>query len=128
MLGTYHLSALFEILNKLHFVYEPQALWDFVVEQACKTMQAECGTFFALSADEKELRPVACYGVEMARLNKIAFKTGVGVCGWVAQYQQSALVTDVRQDSRFDRTVDHRMGFQTKSMLCTPVFSQKKNF
>ena len=44
MLGTYHLNALFEILNKLHFVYEPETLWQFILEQACKTVQAEAGT------------------------------------------------------------------------------------
>lgn len=128
MLGTYHLTALFDILNKLHFVYEPDQLWRFVLEQGCKTIQAETGSYLELTEDEKELRVAAAYGIDEKRLNKVQFKVGVGVSGWVAQFHQPALVNDVRQDNRFNRAVDHQLGFNTKSILCTPVLSQKRNY
>ena len=38
MLGSYHLTSLFDILNKIHFVYEPDMLWRYILEQACKTL------------------------------------------------------------------------------------------
>src|ERR1700730_18094923 len=73
MLGTYHLNALFEILNKLHFVYEPLKLWRFVLEQACKTVQAEAGTYFELTDDEKQMKVCAAYGMDERRLGEIMF-------------------------------------------------------
>lgn len=128
MLGTYHLNALFDILNKLHFVYEPQELWQFVIEQACKTIQAESGTYFQLSENEEALEPVCSFGIDISRLRKVSFKVGHGVAGWVAQFHQPALVADVRTDNRFNRQIDHVLGYQTKMILCVPVFSQKRNY
>lgn len=128
MLGTYHLSALFEILNKLHFVYEPEKLWQFVLEQACKTVQAEAGTFFELAANEKTLNVKSAYGMDARRLGEIPFEVGMGIVGWAAQYHQPALVPDVRQDNRFNKKIDLVTGFTTRSILCVPVFSQKKSY
>jgi len=128
MLGTYHLNALFDILNKIHFIYEPQKLWEFVLEQACKTLQSEAGTFFELSDNEEELRVKAAHGIALDRLNQIPFKVGTGISGWVAQYHQAALVNDVRQDNRFNRQADIITGFVTKSILCTPVLSMKRTY
>jgi adenylate cyclase len=128
MLGTYHLNALFEILNKLHFVYEPKKLWQFVLEQASKTVQAEAGTFFELSDDEKFLKVKAAYGMDETRLGEIDFQVGAGIVGWTAQYHQPALVPDVRQDNRFNKNIDLVTGFTTRSILCVPVFSQKKSY
>jgi adenylate cyclase len=128
MLGTYHLNALFEILNKLHFVYEPAKLWQFVLEQACKTVQAEAGTYFELEANDTILKVASAYGIDQGRLSEIPFKVGTGISGWVAQFHQPALVPDVRQDNRFNKQVDFITGFVTRSILCVPVFSQKKTY
>src|ERR1700759_2479086 len=106
MLGTYHLTALFDILNKVHFLYEPRKLWEFVLEQGCKTVQSEAGTFFELSEDEQELCVKAAYGITFERLSGVPFRVGTGISGWVAQYHQPALVNDVRQDNRFNRQAD----------------------
>jgi adenylate cyclase len=128
MLGTYHLNALFEILNKLHFVYEPEKLWQYVLEQGCKTVQAEAGTYFKLTDDEKVLQVGSAVGIDERRLREISFQVGVGISGWVAQYHQPALVVDVRQDNRFSKQVDMITGFNTRSILCVPVFSQKRAY
>lgn len=128
MLGTYHLNALFEILNKIHFVYDPKQLWQYVLEQACKTVQAEAGTFFEVLENDEELRVSTAVGINEMRLQEVPFKIGVGISGWVAQYHQPALVADIRQDNRFNKQVDLITGFTTRSVLCVPVFSQKRNY
>ncbi len=128
MLGTYHLTALFEILNKLHFVYDPIKLWRYVLEQASKTVQAEAATYFELTEDETQMRVRAAYGIDEARLNEVIFQVGVGIVGWAAQYHQPALVPDVRQDNRFNKQIDLVTGFTTRSILCVPVFSHKRTY
>src|SRR5882762_8196663 len=101
MLGTYHLNSLFDILKEIHFIYEPEKLWKFVLEQSCKVLQSEAGTFFVATKDGNELEIAAAHGVDESRLKQIPFRKGVGICGWVLQYQQPALVTDVDLDNRF---------------------------
>ena len=46
---------------------------------------------------------------------------GQGIAGWVAQHRQSALVNDVRHDPRWHDGIDRSIGFQTRSLICTPL-------
>jgi signal transduction protein with GAF and PtsI domain len=128
MLGTYHLNGLFDVLKELHFFYEPNRLWKYVLEQSCKYLQAEAGTFFLASPDESGMEVTAAYGADEERLKQLPFRRGVGICGWVLQYHQPALVMDVSQDHRFNRSVDAVTGVNTESLLCVPVLSQKRMY
>jgi PAS domain S-box-containing protein len=128
MLGTYHLTSLFDILKELHFIYEPKKLWKYVLEKSCLILQAEGATFFTANEEGSEMLVEAAHGVDEQKLQQIPFRSGVGVCGWVLQYQQPALVTDVTQDNRFSRQVDVVTGLKTRSVLCVPVLSQKRTY
>lgn len=128
MLGTYHLNGLFDILKEIHFIYDPQKLWKFTLEQSCKILQSEAATFFQASANELDMEVSAAHGVDIEKLRQLPFKSGVGICGWVLQYHQPALVADVALDNRFNRAVDTVTGLKTKSILCVPVLSQKRTY
>jgi PAS domain S-box-containing protein len=128
MLGTYHLNSLFDILKEIHFIYDPSKLWKYVLEQSCKTLQAEAATFFVATADGEELEVASAYGVDESRLKQVPFRRGVGICGWALQYHQPALVPDVELDNRFNRAVDAVTGLNTRSVLCVPVLSQKMTY
>src|SRR5205807_2274728 len=77
---------------------------------------------------EKLMKVKAAHGIDEGRLGEIAFPVGVGIVGWTAQYHQPALVPDVRQDNRFNKKIDLVTGFTTRSILCVPVFSQKRTY
>jgi len=128
MLGTYHLNSLFDILKEIHFIYEPSKLWKFVLEKACSVIQAEAGSFYQLADDGQTLQLAASYGVDDQRIKQVPFQVGVGICGWVAQYLQPALVADVRQDNRFNQGADIVTGFRTKSILCVPLLASKRSY
>jgi len=70
----------------------------------------------------------AAFGVDESRLKQISFRIGQGVCGWVLQYHQPALVSNVELDNRFNRGVDAVTGVRTQSVLCVPVLSQKRTY
>jgi adenylate cyclase len=126
MLGTYHLNGLFDILKEIHFIYDPEKMWNYVLEQACKILQAEAATFYLSTHEGKEMEVKSAYGVDASRLKQLQFKAGVGICGWVLQYQQPALVPDVAKDNRFNRAVDAVTGAHTVSILCVPVLAQQR--
>src|SRR5258708_17410045 len=126
MLGTYHLNGLFDILKELHFIYEPDKLWKFVLEKSCQVLQAEAGTFYLATANGTELEVETAFGADEGRIKQVPFHAGVGICGWVLQFQQPALVADVDLDNRFNRGVDAVTGIRTQSILCVPVISQKR--
>lgn len=136
MLGTYHSTNLLEILQEIPSIREPSQLWRLVLEKACKTIQSESATYFEPSSatyfeaseDEQTLKVAACYGVEESRLTQVPFKTGKGVCGWVAKNKKPVVVTDAKEDKRFDSGVDAVTGFHTRSILCVPVVAQQKMY
>ena len=59
MLGTYHASYLFDILKEIHFLYEPEKLWGYVLKKAAEALQSEASTIYELSADKSSLHVVA---------------------------------------------------------------------
>src|SRR5437773_2536540 len=115
MLNTYHLNALLDILKDTHFISEPDKLWKFVLEECCKVLQAEAGTFFLASKNGSELEVRAAHGIDEGRLKQIPFRSGVGICGWVLKYQQPAWVTDVAKDNRYNHSVEAVTGIRTHS-------------
>src|SRR3954467_780811 len=102
MLGTYHLNSLFDILKEIHFIHEPEKLWKFVLQEACRILQSEAGTFYIALDDASTMEVAASHGVDESRLKQLPFRAGVGICGWVLQYLQPALVPDVELDNRFN--------------------------
>ena len=44
-----------------------------------------------------------------------------GVAGWVFSHKEGAIIHDAYKDDRFDKSVDMRTGYRTKSILCAPL-------
>lgn len=49
-----------------------------------------------------------------------------GVCGWVFETGEPALVHDAANDPRLYREVDSKSGFTTRTMICVPLQSREK--
>jgi|GEM_PF-4465414 len=49
-----------------------------------------------------------------------------GVCGWVFDTGQPALVHDAANDPRLYRPVEDKSGFQTRNMICVPLQTREK--
>ena len=51
---------------------------------------------------------------------------GTGIVGYVAQHGVSLLIPDAQKDSRFYSRPDAKTGFETRSVLCTPIILENK--
>jgi len=65
-------------------------------------------------------------GPSADRLKDVRIPPGVGVSGWVAQNQQHVLIEDAQNDPRFYNKIDNLTGSRTKSLLCVPMRSKRK--
>ena len=128
MLGTFHLTALYEILRDIHFLYEPEKIYAYLLENFSKVLDAEAASIFEVDSQNKKLSLRASVGPKKQALEmvseELSFPFGKGVCGWVAQYNKPVIVDDARKDERFNPQVDTLTGYKTKSILCAP-FSNK---
>jgi len=54
-------------------------------------------------------------------VQEIRLKIGEGIAGWVAQSGATVNIPDAYADARFQKEVDQRTGFRTRSILCMPM-------
>lgn len=62
---------------------------------------------------------------QMKEKEEIRLPWGKGILGYVAEKGESVNIEDCYRDSRFDRTVDRKTGYTTRSMLCMPIFDNE---
>ena len=100
-----------------------ESIFDLVIEQTNQIMETERSTLFVYDEYTEELWSLVATGVEK---NEIRIKSNSGLAGWVFQNQKELIINDTYKDSRFNLEVDRRTGFQTKNVLCVPIFNREK--
>lgn len=84
------------------------------------TGQTNCerGTLFLLDTDSGQLVSMFAHGLGD---NDIRLSLNLGVAGLVAVTGNLINIIDSAKDSRFDKTIDRRTGFDTKTILGLPI-------
>ncbi|MBL1141291.1 MAG: GAF domain-containing protein [Proteobacteria bacterium] len=89
------------------------------IEQFMVYMNAEAASIFLLDNNASELLCVECAGpVDISGLRLLA---GQGIVGKAVSTRSCQMISDVLKDKDFAKTVDMGTGFQTRSILCSPL-------
>ncbi len=94
-----------------------------LVKLTSSVIGCERGTIFLNDSSTHELYSFTAQG-ELHR--EIRGLNNKGLVGWSFTNNKSIRVKDAYQDERFNPEVDHTTGFVTKSVLCVPLRSVKK--
>jgi adenylate cyclase len=89
-----------------------------LVKITTSTIGAERGTIFLNDPTTGELYSRIAQG-NFRR--EIRIMNSKGVAGWVFSQNEGAIIPDAYKDDRFNKAVDVRTGFRTKSILCAPL-------
>jgi len=89
-----------------------------LVKITTSTIGAERGTIFLNDSSTGELYSRIAQG-NFRR--EIRIMNSKGVAGWVFSHNEGAIIPDAYKDDRFNKAVDVRTGFRTKSILCAPL-------
>jgi len=65
-------------------------------------------------------------GTAKNTLKALAFDPETSIAGWVAANRKPLIVNDVSSDKRWNRSIDDRTGFKTRSILCVPLITHRK--
>lgn len=87
-------------------------------------MHAEAGSILLLDKASQDLSFYVVSGSGSDSLKPLTVKPGQGIAGHVVQTRESICVRDAYDDPRFDASFDERIGFQTKSLLATPILNK----
>ena len=89
-----------------------------LVKITTTTIGAERGTIFLNDPATGELYSRIAQGSFRREIRILNTK---GVAGWVFTKNKGAIIHDAYKDDRFNKAVDVRTGFRTKSILCAPL-------
>ncbi|MDP4176271.1 MAG: GAF domain-containing protein, partial [Bacteroidota bacterium] len=89
-----------------------------IVDAARNLTGAERGTLYLIDKSKNELWSKVIDGNE---ISEIRLKMGQGIAGWSAEKREIVNIKDVKNDSRFNKTIDKSSSFVTKNMLCFPI-------
>ncbi len=87
-----------------------------ILDVAINLTNADRGTLYLV--DGNEIWSKVLVGGES---EEIRLKVGVGIAGWVAETGEILNIKDVKQDERFDASIDKATGYKTKNMLVYPI-------
>jgi signal transduction histidine kinase len=111
-------AALVELGLALSSTLDIDALLDLAVDRAARLVGADGATLFLVDPATGELSSKVVRG---GAVREIRLPAGRGIAGWVALCGRPANVPDAYADARFDRSVDRRSGFRTRSVTCAPL-------
>ncbi len=115
-----HSRILLEVTNRLSVAKNLDEALAVLVEITTFYIKAERGTVFINDKTTGELYSRIAQGNLKREIRILNTK---GVAGWVFSNNQGAIITDAYKDPRFNKAVDVRTGFRTKSILCAPLRS-----
>ena len=116
------LQSLIQATGHLNSALELDRLLKVVLQLSTSNLQASRGTMYLVDEPRGQLWSKVVKGKEIV---EIRLPIGTGIAGYVAQSGETVNLKDAWKDERFFSGFDLRSGFQTKTMLCTPMKNRK---
>lgn len=122
--GSYKrvLAVLFHVTKMVNQGAPLMELLKVVSQNAGDLVGADSCSIMLLDEARKELLCKASAGLSPEEEDKISFKVGEGVAGWVAEHAAPALISDVRNDPRFKIFPGQVLSIQ--SLLAVPMITK----
>lgn len=117
-------SALLKATTTLGQSLDLETTLRAVMDQARLLMQADRSTLFLLSKETNELWTKVATA-DRKEMVEIRIPANRGIAGYVASTGQTLNIPDAYIDPRFDPTTDQKTGYQTRNILCMPVYNAK---
>jgi len=116
------LSTLYYFSQQITPQVDVRQLLANILDSALAGLNATDGSLMLMDEETGALVFAIVRGSAAGRLEGYHLAKGVGIAGWVAEHRQPQAVHDVRRDPRFYAQVDEAFGFNTRSMVCVPVY------
>lgn len=112
------LVSLVKIGRSITALTDINVLLKVIAEETKNAIQADRCTVFILDKEKNELWSKVALGMDS---QEIRFPADKGLAGYVVQTGESVNIEDAYNDPRFNKEVDIKSGYHTKSILCMPI-------
>ncbi len=114
-------SDLLEVIRIMTLNLETDKVLDYIAESVAKLAQARDSSLILIDDETNQFYFRAVYGQNSDKIKYVNFDINKGIAGWVVKERKPLLVEDVATDARFNKSVDIKTGFKTKSIICVPL-------
>jgi Serine phosphatase RsbU, regulator of sigma subunit len=111
------LRTLVEASKLINSSIEPDALFASILTVARNELHVDRGTLYFVDDQKQEIWTKIAGELS----NEIRLPVGKGLAGIVAATGEAVILHDAYTDPRFDRSLDQKTGYRTRSMLCVPI-------
>ncbi len=112
------LSLLLDLSRALASELDLDRLLRTIVERTSEVLDADRCTLFIIDEDRDEVWSRVAQG---DGISEVRVSRRLGIVGHVATTGETVNVPDAYEDPRFNRDVDRRTGYRTRTILCMPV-------
>jgi hypothetical protein len=116
------LSDAFDALGELFSITTPQKAVDFILEQAMRKAPSEAGSVFFNDVGKRQVSFWSTKGPKSEKLLGKSLPYGKGIVGYCISKSVSLAIPDVSQDPRWDPAISESIAFETRSVLCAPLY------
>src|SRR5216684_3593839 len=116
------LRTLVEASKLINSSIEPDILFASILTVARKELHVERGTLYFVDEQKQEIWTKIAGELS----SEIRLPIGKGLAGTVAATGEALILHDVYEDPRFDRSLDQKTGYRTRSMLCVPIRNREQ--
>lgn len=127
MLSSEKLSLVIQIGFLINSTQSLVSVLSLIMKYANIVTDTQASTLMLLDESTGELVFSVPTGPGADNLKDIRIPKAKGVAGWVLENQQYVLLQDVKNDPRFYPGIDELTGLETRSLLCVPIRSKRKN-
>jgi adenylate cyclase len=111
-------ATLLEVGNALSQTLDLVSLIQIIMRKAAEIMDADRASLFLVDRDRGELWSKVAQGLDTA---EIRFPLTQGIAGHVAASGDTLNIPDAYQYPLFNREIDQRTGYRTRTILCVPI-------
>jgi adenylate cyclase len=106
------------IMKALASGLDTDNLLQSLMKKTSQVMNADRSTLFLIDFGTRELWSKVAEGTG---INEIRFPMELGIAGYVATKGELVNIPDAYQDSRFNKEIDIKTGYYTRTILCAPI-------
>lgn len=112
------LVSLVKIGRSITALTDINVLLKVIAEETKNAMQADRCTVFIYDRERNEIWSKVALGMDS---QEIRFPADKGLAGYVVKTGETLNIADAYNDSRFNKDVDSKTGYRTKTILCMPI-------
>ncbi len=112
------LTLLLDVMKSLASELDLNTLLPLIMKKTTEVMDADRSTLFLIDEKTSELWSKVAQGAGIA---EIRFPKHLGIAGHVATTGNTVNIPEAYEDNRFNKEIDKKTGYRTKTILCMPV-------